>query len=301
MSGGAASGAASAGQGSSESGGAAMSNGSSMSRDRFNLTGRVALVTGATGVLGGEMARGLAAHGAKVAVLGRNAERAEELAADLASEGYEALATPADVLDRAALERARAALLERFGRVDILVNAAGGNMSGATLAPGASFLDLGEEPMRGVIDLNYMGTVLPIQVFGAELAKGGCGSIVNISSMAALRAITRVVGYSAAKAAIDNLTRWLAMEFGRQYGGGLRVNAMAPGFFIGNQNRRLLLEEDGSLTARGRTILDHTPLGRFGEPEELVGTLVWLCSDASRFVTGVVVPVDGGFAVTSGV
>ncbi|MCC6310009.1 MAG: SDR family oxidoreductase [Trueperaceae bacterium] len=279
----------------------AASGSSTAAFGRFDLTGRVALVTGATGVLGGEMARGLAAHGAKVAVLGRNAERAEELAAGLASEGYEALATPADVLDRPSLERAREAIMKRFGRLDVLVNAAGGNMPGATLLPGASFLELGEEPMREVIDLNYMGTVLPIQVFGAELAKGGHGSIVNISSMAALRAITRVVGYSAAKAAIDNLTRWLAMEFGRQYGGGLRVNAMAPGFFIGNQNRRLLLEEDGSLTARGRTIIDHTPLGRFGEPEELVGTLVWLCSDASRFVTGVVVPVDGGFAVTSGV
>lgn len=269
--------------------------------DQFDLTGRVALVTGATGVLGGAMAHGLAARGAKVAVLGRNAERAEQLAAELKAAGADALATPADVLDRISLEAAKRLIVERFGRLDILVNAAGGNLPGATLQPGASFFELGEEPMREVVDLNLMGTVLPIQVFGQALADGGHGAIVNVSSMAALRAITRVVGYSAAKAAVDNLTRWLAVEFGGRYGGALRVNAMAPGFFIGNQNRRLLLEEDGSLTARGRAIIEHTPLGRFGEADELVGTLVWLCSDASRFVTGVVVPVDGGFAVTSGV
>ena len=146
-----------------------------------------------------------------------------------------------------------------------------------------------------------MGTVLPTQVFGAVMTEGGAGSIINVSSMAAMRSITRVVGYSAAKAAVDNLTRWLAMELGQRYQGAMRVNAIAPGFFVGNQNRRLLLNEDGSLTERGRTIIDHTPLGRFGEAEELLGTLVWLCSDASRFVTGVVVPIDGGFAVTSGV
>lgn len=273
----------------------------SAASELFSLSGRTALVTGATGVLGGAMARGLAQRGAKVAVLGRNAERAEQLADELRAEGHDAMAAPGDVLDRAALEAVREGVLERFGRLDILVNAAGGNMPGATLQPGDSFLDLGEGPLREVMDLNFMGTVLPVQVFGAALSEGGHGSIINVSSMAAMRAITRVVGYSAAKAAIDNLTRWLAVEFGRQYGGALRVNALAPGFFIGNQNRRLLLEEDGSLTPRGRTIIDHTPLGRFGEAEELVGTLVWLASDASRFVTGVVVPVDGGFAVTSGV
>ncbi len=267
----------------------------------FDLSGRVALITGATGVLGGAMARGLAARGAKVAVLGRNEERAAELAAQLTAEGAEAMPAPADVLDRASLESVKERITARWGRIDVLVNAAGGNMPGATLQPGASFFDLGAVPMREVVDLNYMGTVLPIQVFGPALAAGGHGSIVNISSMASLRSITRVVGYGAAKAAIDNLTRWLAMAFGTEFGGALRVNAMAPGFFIGNQNRALLLEPDGSLTPRGKQIIDHTPLGRFGEPEELVGTLVWLCSDASRFVTGVVVPVDGGFAVTSGV
>lgn len=267
----------------------------------FDLTGKVALVTGATGVLGGEMARALAQHGAKVAILGRNRERAEGLVATLTQQGYDALATPADVLDRASLEGALAAILKRFGRLDVLVNAAGGNMPGATLQPGDSFFALEESALRDVVDLNFMGTLLPTQLFGEALTKGGEGSIINISSMAAMRSITRVVGYSAAKAAVDNLTRWLAMEFGQRYEGALRVNAIAPGFFVADQNRRLLLEEDGSLTARGRSIVDHTPLGRFGEAAELSGTLVWLASSASRFVTGVVVPVDGGFAVTSGV
>lgn len=273
----------------------------SMQPVSFDLKDRVAVITGATGVLGGVMARGLAAHGVRVAVLGRNAANAAALVEQIEAAGGAALATPADVLQKDQLERVRDAVMERWGRLDILVNAAGGNMPGATLQPGESFFELGESPMREVVDLNFMGTVLPTQVFGAAMANGGGGSIINVSSMAAMRAITRVVGYSAAKAAVDNLTRWLAMELGQRYQGAMRVNALAPGFFVGNQNRRLLLNEDGSLTDRGRTIIDHTPLGRFGEPEELLGTLVWLCSDASRFVTGVVVPIDGGFAVTSGV
>lgn len=264
----------------------------------FNLTGRVAVVTGGTGALGSVMARGLAAAGASVAVMGRNAERAEEVSQSI---GEAAMAAPADVLNEGQLQAARTAILDRYGRIDILVNAAGGNQPGATLSPEGSFFDLDPEAMRQVVDLNYMGTVLPIRVFGPQLALNNAGGIINISSMAAIKSITRVVGYSAAKAAIDNLTRWLAMEFGRQHGGSLRVNAIAPGFFVGEQNRSLLLQEDGSLTERGRTIIEHTPMGRFGEAEELIGTLVWLASDASRFVTGVVVPVDGGFAAASGV
>lgn len=265
---------------------------------QFDLTGKVAVITGGTGALGSVMARGLAEAGASVAIMGRNADRAEEVSRTI---GAAAMAVPADVLAEEQLQAARDRILERHGRIDILVNAAGGNQPGATLAPGGSFFELDPEAMRQVVDLNYMGTVLPIRVFGPELARGNAGGIINISSMAAIRSITRVVGYSAAKAAIDNLTRWLAMEFGRQYEGSLRVNAIAPGFFVGEQNRRLLLEEDGSLTERGRTIIAHTPMGRFGEAEELIGTLIWLASDASRFVTGVVVPVDGGFSVTSGV
>lgn len=267
----------------------------------FDLSGHVAVITGATGVLGGVMARGLAARGVKVAVLGRNVGNATALVSEIESAGGTALATPADVLDEAALLEVREQVLGSWGQIDILINAAGGNMPGATLQPGESFFELGEAPMRDVVDLNFMGTVLPTKVFGSAMGERGSGNIINVSSMASMRAITRVVGYSAAKAAVDNLTRWLAMELGQRYQGGIRVNAIAPGFFVGNQNRRLLLNDDGSLTARGQTIIDHTPLGRFGEPEELLGTLVWLCSDASRFVTGVVVPIDGGFAVTSGV
>lgn len=269
--------------------------------DLFDLTGRVAIVTGGTGVLGGAMARGLAAAGAKVAVVGRNVANAEAVAGAITEAGGTGVATPADVLDQAQLEAVRDRVLGRWGRIDVLVNAAGGNMPGATLGPERTFFDLDQVAMRQVMDLNLMGTLLPTQTFGRAMADAGRGSIVNISSMAALRAITRVAGYSAAKAGVDNLTRWLAVEFGRQYGGGVRVNAIAPGFFIGEQNRRLLTEEDGSLTARGQTVIDHTPLGRFGEADELLGTLVWLCSDASRFVTGVVVPVDGGFSAFSGV
>jgi NAD(P)-dependent dehydrogenase (short-subunit alcohol dehydrogenase family) len=266
----------------------------------FDLSGRTAIITGGTGVLGGAMARGLAAAGAKVAVVGRNTANAEAVVREIVAAGGTALATPADVLDEQQLEGVRDTVLERWSRIDILVNAAGGNMPGATLAPGSSVFNLEPDAMRQVMDLNLMGTFLPIQVFGQAMAERKQGSIVNISSMAAIRTLTRVAGYSAAKAGVDNLTRWLAVELGRQYG-AVRVNAIAPGFFLGEQNRHLLVNEDGSLTARGQLVVDHTPLGRFGEPDELLGTLLWLCSDASRFVTGVVVPVDGGFSSFSGV
>ena len=270
-------------------------------RASFDLGGRVALVTGGTGVLGGAMAKGLARAGARVAVMGRRSERAVAVAEAIVASGGEAMAAPADVLDPGQLATARELVLERFGRIDILVNAAGGNLPGATLPPEASFGDLDPAAVREVMDLNFSGTFLPIQLFADTLAVGGAGSIINVSSMAATRAITRVAGYSAAKAAVENLTRWLATEFGRRLRGALRVNAIAPGFFVGEQNRRLLLDEDGSLTERGQRIIDHTPLGRFGEADELLGTVQWLASDASRFVTGVVVPIDGGFSVYSGV
>jgi NAD(P)-dependent dehydrogenase (short-subunit alcohol dehydrogenase family) len=205
------------------------------------------------------------------------------------------------VLDREQLEAARATVLERWGRLDILVNAAGGNIPAATLAPGRSFFDLPVEGMEPVIALNLRGTLLPSQVFGEAMARAGRGCIVNISSMAAARAMTRVVGYGVAKAAVENATRWLAVELARAFGTGLRVNAIAPGFFVGEQNRDLLLNADGSLTPRGQTIVDHTPAGRFGRPEELISTLIWLCGDGASFVNGVVVPVDGGFSAFSGV
>src|SRR6185437_7499089 len=262
-----------------------------------------------TGVLGGAMARGLARAGARVAIMGRRREQAEVVATDIRGAGGEAVALPADVLQKAELEAARDLLLRRWGRVDILVNAAGGNMPGATVVGENTIFNLGEDAFRQVFDLNVLGTLSPSQVFGAAMAallpdqQGGTarGCIVNISSMAAQRAMTRVVGYAAAKAAVDNFTRWMAVELARTYGGQLRVNAIAPGFFIGEQNRRLLLPEDESLTARGQTVIDRTPAGQFGDPADLVSTLIWLCSPGARFVTGVVVPVDGGFSAFSGV
>lgn len=269
--------------------------------DLFSLEGRVALVTGATGVLGGEMARGLARAGARVGVLGRREERAEEVTREISGSGGEAAALPANVLDEEQLRDVRDTVLGRWERVDILVNAAGGNVPGATLSGDATIFDLSREVFGEVFDLNLVGTLLPIQVFGEAMARGTGGCIVNVSSMAAARAITRVAGYSAAKAAVENLTRWLAVDLAQRYGDGMRVNAIAPGFFIGEQNRAMLTEEDGSLTERGRTIVQHTPAGRFGEPEELIGTIVWLCSPAASFVNGVVVPVDGGFGAFSGV
>jgi NAD(P)-dependent dehydrogenase (short-subunit alcohol dehydrogenase family) len=234
-------------------------------------------------------------------VLGRRQGRAEEVARQISSSGGEAMALPADVLDGEQLRDARDKVLGRWERMDILLNAAGGNVPGATLGGDATVFDLPREAFGKVFDLNLVGTLLPIQVFGEAMARGAGGTIVNVSSMAAARAITRVVGYSAAKAAVENLTRWLAVDLARRYGDGMRVNAIAPGFFIGEQNRAMLTEEDGSLTERGRAIVQHTPAGRFGEPEELVGTVVWLCSPAASFVNGVVVPVDGGFSAFSGV
>jgi NAD(P)-dependent dehydrogenase (short-subunit alcohol dehydrogenase family) len=275
----------------------------------FSLDGQVAIVTGSTGVLGGAMARGLARAGAKVGILGRRQERAEAVANEIVTAGGQAMALPADVLDKSQLEVARNAVLERWGQIDILINAAGGNVPAATLSEGKTFFDLPKEAFGEVFDLNLLGTLLPTQVFGEAMTKSGSnsedtprrGCIVNISSMGAIRVISRVVGYSAAKAAIDNFTRWLAVELAQKYGAGFRVNAIAPGFFIGEQNRALLLNPDGSLTARGQTILAHTPAGRFGTPDELISTLLWLCSPGAAFVNGVVVPVDGGFAITSGV
>jgi NAD(P)-dependent dehydrogenase (short-subunit alcohol dehydrogenase family) len=250
----------------------------------FGLDDRVAVVTGGTGALGSAMAEGLAAAGARVAVLSRHPD-----------EDGDHLALAADVLRRDEVAAARDRVLAEWGRVDILVNAAGGNVPGATLDPGARVFDLSEAAFRDVVDLNLVGTLLPTQVFGAAME--GEGAIVNVSSMASARAITRVIGYGAAKAAVENVTRWLAVELAP----GIRVNAIAPGFFIGEQNRALLLEPDGTLTARGRAIVERTPAGRFGEADELVGTLVWLCSPAARFVTGTVVAVDGGFGAFSGV
>ncbi|MFN6472101.1 MAG: SDR family oxidoreductase [Nostoc sp. SerVER01] len=269
----------------------------------FSLKDQVAVVTGGSGVLGGAMARGLALAGARVVVLGRNEVRANAVVADITANGGETMAVLADVSDRSQLEIAKHAILKHWGQIDILVNAAGGNIPAATITADASFFDMPHVAFEQVVSLNLVGTLLPSQVFGQAMVERNQpqGCIVNISSMSAIRAISRVVGYSAAKAAIDNFTRWLAVELAQKYGAGLRVNAIAPGFFIGEQNRDLLLNADGSLSDRGQKIINHTPAGRFGEPHELLSTLIWLCSSGSSFVNGVVVPVDGGFSIYSGV
>ncbi|WP_341528134.1 SDR family oxidoreductase [Nostoc sp. UHCC 0302] len=273
----------------------------------FSLEGQVAIVTGGSGVLGGVMARGLGLAGARVAVLGRNEARAIAVVTAITANGGESIAVLADVSDRTQLEIARSTILKCWGQIDILVNAAGGNVASATITTDATIFDLPHEAFEQVVNLNLVGTLLPCQVFGqAMVERAGMdtpphGCIVNISSMSAIRVISRVVGYSAAKAGIDNFTRWLAVELAQKYGTGLRVNAIAPGFFIGEQNRDLLLNGDGNLSDRGQKIIEHTPAGRFGEPEELLSTLIWLCSSGSSFVNGVVVPVDGGFSIYSGV
>jgi len=267
----------------------------------FGLSGKVAIITGGAGALGSAMALGLARAGARVAVLGRREALAREVVSAIQQAGGEGMPLPADVLERSQLESARDLVLDAWGTIDILVNAAGGNVPAATLPPGKSFFDMAQEGFEEVIALNLYGTMLPTQVFGAVMGRAGSGAIVNISSMAAQRALTRVLGYGIAKAAVDNATRWLAVELARTVSPKIRVNAIAPGFFVGEQNRALLLNPDGSLTPRGQTIIDHTPAGRFGSAEELIATLIWLCAPGASFVNGVVVPVDGGFSAFSGV
>jgi len=265
----------------------------------FSVEGKVAVVTGGTGALGGAMARGLASRGAKVAVISRSQERADRAAAAL---GGEAIGLAAEVEDRAAIEAAADKVLDRWGRVDILVNSAGGNRPEATAGVDRTFFEIAPEALRSVVGLNFDGTVIPCQVFGKHMADRGEGVIVNISSMAAFQPLTRVVGYAAAKAAVNNFTQWLAVYMAQNYSPRIRVNAIAPGFFETEQNRFLLRDKNtGELSDRGKTIIAHTPMGRFGNPDDLVGALIWLVSPASEFVTGIVVPVDGGFAAFSGV
>lgn len=267
----------------------------------FDLTDKVALVTGGGGVLGSALAKGLASAGARVALLGRTKERLVEKADAIIQSGGQALVLVADVLDQKQLEAARMNLENKWGRLDILVNCAGGNKAGATILPEQELFDLSISDFDTVTDLNLKGSLLPILVFGKLMTSQKSGSIINISSMAADRAITRVFGYSVAKAAVNNMTSWLSVELIKKYGSGIRVNAIAPGFFIADQNRKLLTNEDGSYTDRGKTIIQNTPMKRFGRPEELVSTVLWLSTDASSFITGIVVPVDGGFSAFSGV
>jgi NAD(P)-dependent dehydrogenase (short-subunit alcohol dehydrogenase family) len=270
-------------------------------RTLYNLSGRTVVVTGGAGVLASEMVRTLAACNANVVVLGRNAETAQNLVAEISATNGHVRFMPGDVLKVETLQQAHETIKVEFGAVDILINAVGGNHPSATTKPDLSFFDLPLDALRHVNDLNLLGTILPCQVFGRSMAERGEGVILNISSMNAFRPLTRIPAYSAAKAAVNNFTQWLAVHMAQNYSPRIRVNAIAPGFFVGEQNRRLLLNEDGTLTPRGQSILAHTPLNRFGTPEDLLGATMWLISPASAFVTGAVIPIDGGFSAFSGV
>ena len=267
----------------------------------FNIKDQVIVVTGGAGVLGGSIAEHLLSEGAKVVIISRSEDTVAAKLAALEKIGKDVVGYACDVLSEASLTEVKDKIIAKWGKIDALVNAAGGNMPGATISPDKTFFDLQMADFRKVSELNLDGTVLPCLIFGKEIVANGKGSIINVSSMAAAQAITRVVGYSASKAAIDNFTKWLASDFALKFGDQIRVNAIAPGFFIGKQNLRLLTNEDGSYTERGNTIIKNTPMKRFGESEELNGTVQWLLSDASKFVTGIVVPIDGGFSAFSGV
>jgi len=267
----------------------------------FRLDGKVAVITGGGGVLASEIGSGLSKAGVKIVFLDINEEAARAVAKKIVDQGGIATGLKTNVLDLEALKASRDEILAEYGRIDILLNAAGGNMPGATISPEQTVFDLDVKDMDRVTTLNYNGTVLPSMVFGEVMSKQKSGNIINFSSMAAFQSITRVVGYSAAKAAVSNFTAWMAMELAMKFEGSIRVNAIAPGFFIGNQNRDLLLNPDGSLTRRGQQVIDKTPMGRFGEAHELVGAILFLVSDAASFVTGIVLPIDGGFSTYSGV
>jgi NAD(P)-dependent dehydrogenase (short-subunit alcohol dehydrogenase family) len=264
--------------------------------DIFSLAGRVAVVTGGYGVIGGSIATALADAGARVAILGRRREAAQAKVDEI---GRDAFVLVGDVLDETQMHAARDEVLRTAGQIDILVNGAGGNVARSRNDNRPIFevpLDAFDEVLR----LNLHGTLVPSLIFGEAMAARGSGSIVNVSSMAAFQALSGVLGYSVAKAGVDNLTRWLSVEMARKHG-GVRVNAIAPGFFVSEQNRNVLIKPDGTFSDRARTIVARTPMGRFGDPKELVGAVQWLCSDAASFVTGTVIPIDGGFSAFSGV
>lgn len=271
-------------------------------QNAYDFSGQTVVVTGGAGVLCACFCQALAAAGAALAVLDINEPAAQALAAQIQAAGGKAIGLSCNVLEKSSVEAAAQEVLNRFGRIDVLINGAGGNKPQATTNADLSFFDLPADALRWVFELNLMGAILPSQVFGKVMAQQKHGVIVNVSSMNALRPLTRIPAYSAAKAGVSNFTQWLAVHMAQEYSPAIRVNAMAPGFFLTEQNRFLLTEkESGKLTARGEKIIAHTPMGRFGVPEDLLGTLFWLVSPASAFVTGVVVPVDGGFSAYSGV
>ena len=267
----------------------------------YDFTGRSVVITGGTGILCSAMAQALVGCGANVAIIARNPEKGAAVAEQLKGSGR-AIVAQADVLNKDELQAAMAQVTSEFGRIDCLINGAGGNSPNATTRPDQSFFDLPQEAFKYVFELNLIGTILPTQVFGKQMAEQGDGVILNVSSMSAMRPLTRVVSYSAAKAGIDNFTRWLAVHLAQEYSPRIRVNAIAPGFFITEQNRSLLTDiATGELSPRGKSIITHTPMGRFGQPEDLLGAVLWLLSPASTFVTGIVEPIDGGFSAFAGV
>ena len=268
----------------------------------YDFTGQTIVITGGTGILGADIACALAGCGAQLAILDLNLEPGKALLERLGPRAKQAELFACNVLQTDSLASVSAAVLKRFGKIDCLINAAGGNKPTATTGPDMKFFDLPTDALRWVFDLNIVGTILPCQVFGKLMAEQGSGTILNISSMNAFRPLTRIPAYSAAKAGVSNFTQWLAVHLAQEYSPRIRVNAIAPGFFLTNQNRFLLTnKETGELTARGKTILSHTPMARFGNPEDLFGAVLWLLSPASAFVTGTVVPIDGGFSAFSGV
>ncbi len=272
-----------------------------MNPNIFDISGNVIVITGGVGVLGSNMAKYILSAGAKVALIDLDQEAIDLKVNSLKMISEQVVGYAGSVLSKPDLENIKEALLNKWGRIDALINAAGGNMPGATIGEDQTIFDLEMDDFRKVSQLNLDGSVMPSLVFGKAMADAGAGCIVNISSMTATQAVTRVVGYSTSKAAIDIFTRWLATELATKFGDKVRVNAIAPGFFIGNQNRRLLTNEDGSYTARGNTIVANTPMKRFGEADELNGTIHWLLSGAASFVTGAIIPIDGGFSAFSGV
>jgi len=269
--------------------------------NQFSLAGKVIVVTGGTGILGNSFVNGIVEAGGAVGILGRNAEVAEERAAAINKNGGKAVALVADVLDEADLQKAKTKLLDTFGRLDGLVNGAGGNMPEGVLQNEEDIFKMNIGGMKKVMEVNTWGTIIPTQVFGDAIAKTGKGSIVNISSMNSKRAITKVLGYNIGKAAVDCYNQWFAVELANRYGDAIRMNALAPGFFLTEQNRNLLTKPEGGYTPRGELVINQTPFKRFGHPDELIGALVWLLSDASKFVTGSMICVDGGFSIFGGV
>jgi len=267
----------------------------------FSLAGKVIIVTGGTGILGAAFVQAIVEAGGTVGILGRNGQVAQERAEAINQAGGKAIALVADVLDQSQLEACKAQVLEAFGKIDGLVNAAGGNQPQGVLMPDQDLFKMNLAGMKEVMDLNLWGTILPTQVFGPSIAETGSGSIVNISSMNSKRAISRVLGYNLGKAGVDYYNQWFAVELANRYGDAIRMNAIAPGFFLTEQNRNLLTVPGGGYTERGNLVIQHTPFKRFGNPDELKGAIVWLLSDASKFVTGTMISVDGGFSVYGGV